>query len=172
MKFCQKCGAQADDNVVFCTNCGERFTSNQPPMYNQVEPNYYQGQAPRPKPTLSQNPVLNKVKGLATAPLFLVTIIIFSLSVFLQFIRAFKPGSVMGQLFEGNKLLQEIGGLDFFGSTLYRMQGVFTAYALIALVPTILICIGLWMFYASAATPENRSTAGLTMIKVSVIINF
>ena len=36
MKYCQTCGASAQDNVKFCTNCGASFTQAQPYAQSSV----------------------------------------------------------------------------------------------------------------------------------------
>lgn len=38
MKFCQKCGAQIDDDAIFCSNCG--FSSQMPGMSPQPQQYY------------------------------------------------------------------------------------------------------------------------------------
>lgn len=180
MKFCAICGKQNEDENDFCENCGNPIQTNQQPpsnqqqvysqpIYQSAQPNYYVP-SPQPKPILSQNPVLNKIKTMVTSPLFLVAVIIYSAFVLFSLIQSFMPSSLMSMLYKNSGMLSGMG-IGVFGSVLNMIQGVFTAVAIIALIPSILICVGLWMFFVSSSTPENRSTSGLTMIKVSTIIN-
>lgn len=182
MKYCQSCGSQHDENARFCSRCGGNFENNQPPVYNQVDPNSYQGQTTQnsyyaqpnqSKPILSQNPVLNKVKGLATTPLFLVSIIIYTVLVFTRLVTVIASMPLMRTIFRNNYNyhLNSFVRTDLFVPMMSIMQRVFIVYSVLAFIPCILICIGLWMFYSSSSTYENRSTSGLTLIKISTIIN-
>lgn len=59
--FCQKCGAQNDDNSKFCLGCGNSLTESvtpvtsppppppMPPVYNAAPPAYQQAPAPKAK---------------------------------------------------------------------------------------------------------------------------
>jgi hypothetical protein len=145
----------------------------QVPNYSQnqeYQKNYY-GQAIQPNPIPTQYPI-NKIKKIATSPLYLVSIIIYTIAVFFQLTYLFETNSILFYLFKGKNMLSSTSGINFYSLGLYNYRGIVIALSFLAIIPMILICIGLWMFYASSRNPEDRSTAGLSIIKVSVIINF
>ena len=46
-KFCNVCGSQLDDNALFCTVCGAKFSSPEPqPQYQESQPQPQQFQQP------------------------------------------------------------------------------------------------------------------------------
>lgn len=46
-KFCNVCGSQLDDNALFCTVCGAKFSSPEPqPQYHESQPQSQQFQQP------------------------------------------------------------------------------------------------------------------------------
>ncbi len=170
--FCTRCGIENAQGVAFCKNCGASFlnASEANTQQQTYTPPVYQKKVREP---LSTNPVLNEVKKLATSPLFLVAIIAFSAQILFTFIGAFNTASTMRWLYT---LLD--GELGYYLSydvldAIYSTGGAaIVTGTIIGLIPSGIICAGLWMTYASARNRQSitMSTAGLTMIKVVSII--
>lgn len=168
--FCPNCGTQNEDRYAFCKQCGSKLTS--------VPATPAPAPAPSPAPFAGQShaagqphPVWNAVKEIASSPLFLTAIIAFSLSLLLQAVQMFRfPGDFLSRVGEIARFAEidydEIAPLMSFS------QGAFSAFAVIALIPSVLVAVGLWMTYVSAQDRENpgMKTAGLTMIKVIHVI--
>jgi|GEM_PF-6611473 len=77
MAFCQKCGAQLDGALKFCTNCGTP-TAQQPPQYQQQQQPYMQPPVQRQQPYI-QPPVQQPpapVKRKSKAPLVAVVLVL------------------------------------------------------------------------------------------------
>ena len=161
--FCSNCGIENAEGAVFCKNCGKNLTQPSAPV--KVA-----------KPPLSNNPTLNVIKKVASSPLFLVAIIAYSVQILGSVIVA--AGS--GPLFSGMiyNILYEFGAdipyelYDILDGIAMAGSGPVIVGTIIGLIPTILICIGLWITYASARSrlSSGMKTSGLTMIKVITII--
>ena len=157
--FCSKCGIENTEGAAFCKNCGNRLGVAPAPEAAPAaqEAPVYTAPAPVVKPPLSSHPVLNAVKKIASSPLFLVAVIAYSAQLLFSLINLFKGG---------NAIL----------SMIYRILDIGRApviiFGFLGLIPTMLICAGLWMTYASAQSrmSNGMKTAGLTMIKVLTII--
>ena len=161
--FCSNCGIENVEGAVFCKNCGKNLTQPAVPVKAA-------------KPPLSNNPVLNVIKKVASSPLFLVAIIAYSVQILGSVITA----AASGPLFSGMiyNILYEFGAdipYEFYNildSIAMAGSGPVIVGTIIGLIPTILICIGLWITYASARsrTSDTMKTSGLTMIKVITVI--
>ncbi len=175
--FCSRCGCENNDSSVFCKGCGNRLDG----AANSATPN----PAPTPAYTMpprsvkapySSNPVLNQVKTVAASPLALVAMIAFSLQVLVEIFSAANIG---------NSLISGMyRALNMFGGDVpYEVYSVidsiarigrapFVMIAILGLIPSILICVGLWLTYASATNRNyvGMKTSGLTMIKVIYVI--
>lgn len=178
--FCQNCGAPLPQRAKFCSACGTK-TDNGPaqPLYTPPAPPAPDGPAypyPQvpyapPRPTTGATPARNVLWTMCTSPLALVAAITYSLSVLLSLfnVLAFNSSSSIWNL-----IMSRIPYYDF-DMDFYHMyqifRGTYTSSAIIGMVPVILIAIGLWLIYASAAQRGVR-TSGLTIIKVILIIQF
>lgn len=175
--FCKHCGTENAEGAAFCKNCGTNISQATPV---QAAPTYtapvYMAPVVKVKPPLSSHPVLNVVKQIASSPLFLVAIIAFSLNLLVSLFALTNIGnSFTYMLYE---VLDEFGRAvpyevyEFIDQISDVGSAVFGVFGIIALIPSIIVCIGLWMTYGSAVSrvSDGMKTAGLTMIKVVVII--
>lgn len=169
--FCKQCGTENTEGAVFCKNCGINLSApvqQSAPVYVAPQPDI---KAPR-----SSNPVLNVVKNIAASPLFLVAAIAFSLQILATILSSATAGALLeGAIYE---LLSEFGGMDFYElyeimETISRIGSApFVICTIIGLIPSMLICAGLWMTYGAGVSraSDSMKTSGLTMIKVITII--
>ncbi|MDP4119930.1 MAG: zinc ribbon domain-containing protein [Bacillota bacterium] len=194
MKYCLNCGTQNEDDFAFCKTCGVQLqnTNNNPqqtmpygsqPMYSQqpnVQPPAYQPPPYWAPPSTQPNPVFstsfaqNVIKSAGSSMIFLVATILVSLSLLFSIINGFIPVNI-NHIFENTNFRESLGSnysnvYDVFT----KYQGFFSGFSLIALIPTLLICIGLWLFYFTCkdANNPNIKTSGLTIIKGVIIFNF
>ncbi|MBR3396255.1 MAG: zinc-ribbon domain-containing protein [Lachnospiraceae bacterium] len=191
--FCPKCGSDNADNFKFCRVCGAplaakaedgKAVSGEPEMKKpeeaaalpKAETKKPEAETPAEKPQYTAQPgfggsakaegtvtVQERVAKVVRSPLSLIATllltaviafgIIYSILV-LGDISFYLPESV-SETFTDLSVASFIGGL-------------------IASIPVILICIGMWLLYASALRhkPGEIKTTGLTIIKVLVIIAF
>lgn len=172
--FCPNCGYQNADGASFCQNCGtalavqqayERPQQQNPPYQPPVQPHAY-AQAPR-----STHPVLNVVKSKGASVPFLVAAIAFSAAALFSFLYSVSGNSFPQSLYRLASMLDlEELVWNFYSAA--RFVTVF--FAFLGMIPTVLLAVGIWMTYASAANRQDNGmkTAGLTIIKVITIISF
>ena len=168
--FCKQCGTENAEGSAFCKNCGINLSAPVQPAPVYAAP------TPAVKPPLSSNPVLNAVKKIASSPLFLVAVIALSVQILASIIGAAAGGAILRELIYS--VLYELGGnipyevYDVLDKIAMVGSGPVVVGTIIGLIPTILICVGLWLTYASAASraSDTMKTSGLTMIKVISII--
>ncbi|PKM63031.1 MAG: hypothetical protein CVU97_02420 [Firmicutes bacterium HGW-Firmicutes-21] len=171
MKYCLKCGIQSEDNAVLCASCGAAFEGQQDAVKNEgintveaPDANQYYAQYRQSVPSFAQNPTIAALKRAGSSTVFFIAVILYSVQILLSLIHAFirEPVSNTDIYSEFN---EEIG-VQF-----EKIQDALSTFALVVSIPTILICIGMWLFYASSRSRYDGPlpTTGLTMIKV---INF
>lgn len=167
--FCSNCGIENAEGSAFCKNCGKPLS--------QITPDYSApAYTPAAKPPLSSNPVLNAVKKIAGSPLFLVAVIAYSLQILATLVSSVGTGAKVEMFLYS--LLDEIGyaaPFEFYEivDAISRIGDIpYIIGTIIGLIPTILICVGLWITYSSAKNrmTDTMKTSGLTMIKVITII--
>ena len=112
------------------------------------------------EPVLSSNPVLNAIKKLGSSSLFLATAILYSVSTVLSIFVSLRASAVSYSVYS----ILEQSGIDYDGVTNFSVN--------LSPVISILICVAMWMIYATCRnrTTGNISTAGLTICKVIAII--
>lgn len=142
--ICPRCGREIPDGAVCPCSGGEQL--------------------------LSSNPALNVLKKLGSSPLFLTAVILYSVTIVLSIFALISAPASFDYVYD----MLENSGMDY--TTLYPMISVSTsgsvAGAIVASIPQVLICIGMWLFYVTCRDRRtgNISTAGLTMCKVMLII--
>ena len=170
--FCSKCGTQNPDNANFCQGCG--LPLNKPSQVNTE--NFYQsppGTSSEPGMNYSSAPPepaspLVALRRVASSALFRFTAFAFC-ALILSNILALCDTSfiwgIYGEIFNNvdpsmvNEMSRYIGSFSIIT-------------AITSQIPAILIAVGLWMTYATAASKkgERFNTAGLTIIKVIYVI--
>lgn len=190
MKTCSNCGRQNNDEDMFCEQCGAALSMNpdnqqqaqtagyaqnanayqaQPGGYAQ-NTNAYQTQAAQQMPPQTPYPMLQILKQRGGSVLFLVAIICMTVQVVAQIITSFGGRSSLADL----EVLMYQYGIPIDMSTLNSIMTGLTAFSLIALIPTILIVIGLWLIYTNCRKQDNSplSTTGFSLVRGVVIFQF
>ena len=194
-KICTKCGAQSRDSAAFCQSCGNNLeTSSQPPpaappytsppAYNP-SPVYSPMYAPPPgsyvpppvggQKVYSQSQAIKMIKSVGSSLIFLIVAVLFTAGFLLQLIQSvtlFSSQNALLRAYYDILRILDLGGNPDVIHTIQDLSGGIAAGNLLGLILPLLICAGMWMFFAVCrrADDSHRSTAGLTMIKVSVMI--
>lgn len=187
--FCSNCGAKLADGTSFCPSCGtpvkqntsgsnaysQNPANNTAPVYsyNNYHSNYSYNNAPGHAnvPNASQNPVFGILKTLGSSPLFIVCASLFTLSLLLSFWYAVGgQNQLINSIY---RIADQLGVSYYLWSYFEQIRFAINGYAVVALIPSILVAVGLWLTFASAHNKYQPSvkTAGLTMIKVINCIN-
>ena len=165
--FCAKCGIENAEGAAFCKNCGHNLNSVVTPSVQETL---------AAKTPLSSHPVLNVVKKLASSPLFLVAVIAYSAQILFSIVNSAGTGAKVEMFLY--QLLDRLGGnvpYEFYDIVdgISRIGDIpYVLGTIIGLIPSFLICAGLWMTFASAKSRmfDGMKTSGLTMIKVLTIL--
>ena len=180
--FCMNCGQPCADGNKFCEHCGAPLldTTAQPasqPAPQPVQQPYY---APAPAAYAPANPVLDTIKRLATSPLFLAATVAQSGMILFTIIAAMAGTSgLLGSLDTYLSMILRMGGYSssevsgLLGGVGSLFTGASLGATLVGQLPAILIAVGLWLLYVSAADKSGApmKTTGLTLVKVSTIIS-
>lgn len=197
MKICPKCSSQLDDNAKFCPRCGvelqaynaentESTTPTEPTVNNTApQPQYQQlpyYTPPMPmygtQPKAAPQSVLSTLKSVCSSPVILVALVAFSLTTVFNIAHAFfVQTDIFGNLYA---VLIRFGLAEFAFELAENMRDVTNivnstsiVQTVISQLPSILIVLGSWLAYASAANKNGPIKTGrLTLVKVVVIINF
>lgn len=173
--YCHHCGAPLESKAKFCTACGTNVDSD--PTRPAHVP------ASRPKPGVDRTcPPAPPTGGIRTthstrraicdlciSPLSLVAIVAYSLTILFNLIGALNGSTgIFGKILDSGSMWD----LKYMLGDAYDViKGVSTFTAIIGVLPTILIAVGLWMIYASAKQNSIKTT-GFIIIKVIIIIQF
>lgn len=123
-------------------------------------------QCPCGAPVLSTNPAVNVIKTLGSSPKFLAAVVLYSVGVLFSLLAAFGTTDLMTEIYYYGANF----GVDpdVFYPMMNVMEGSSVVLTVLSMIPSILIAVGMWMFYTSCRNTQsgNVSTAGLTICKV------
>ena len=187
MKFCPNCGQQLEDEDVFCPNCGANTASDAENVISQAPvPDNQSAQYESPVVSQPQqanqtqyatpsgnsaglNPAILALKRAITSAPSIIAAALFTVSVlFSVYIMALGSDSVAQLAVQ----IMKTAGLNVSVSSGSLLTGFLSA--IVASLPSLLIILGLWLTIGSASkkNTDRMSTAGLTIIKVIMIISF
>ena len=162
--YCPKCGSENSEQMKFCQNCGA--------LLNPSEGN--RGAMPVPVAAISSGGLVEALRKLINSPIYLVAAIGLTAQVALSILASFAGYSQYSDdiydLFINSGLSEELGSLGANG--IYNiMHGTNVLLVVLSNLPTIAICIGLWILFSQAHNPTKKlETTGLTVIRIVVII--
>ncbi len=139
------------------------YTAPQP-TYVAPAPTYATPYAPTPVVDAIPDTPLTKHKRVGGSTVVLVATILYSLTLLMQIIAAFRPNPIAEVLY----MAQAMGG--DVPVELFSAFSILPFFSLIGLTPIILMAIGAWMNYVGSKNPAATGTAGLTMVKISMIL--
>ncbi|MBO6159850.1 MAG: hypothetical protein J6P72_11425 [Firmicutes bacterium] len=130
-------------------------------------PNAYQQ-----SPTPGQKALKNSFGG----TLYLIATILFTVTLVIELVSSFLPGtSIAGTVMNLLQTYSYQMGVDIPSEVydvLPRLLGTSFFSTLIGMIPSILVCLGMWLLWASArAAKMPSSTAGYTILQVMAIIS-
>lgn len=110
-----------------------------------------------------------QLKRLAGSPLVLAAIICYSTMLLFSLISAFVDGN--------STILNALNSLDVmddfmfaYSSYYYRLRSVSMMLSILGQGPTIAICVGMWLIYASAKSRAELKNSGFRVIQIVTII--
>jgi len=146
MVICPMCGAQTNGDI--CSSCGNQLGN-----------------------VTKRRESIEDLKTAGSSPLFLTAVVLYTGFVCIQMTQIFNAsllGIIEGILLDGGDLSSVAAGTPFEGI----IAGVVMAFSLgLSLLP-VLLGVGMWVFYFASRDIQSRSTSGLTMIKVVIIIQY
>lgn len=158
---CPKCGADIPNGAAFCQNCGMPV-GQQPPMVSRAP----------------LSPAVRLQKKLGTSPLYLTGIIAYSCAILFTLANAVAGGSgLTGLLYRymdvlGSDSLEMYMAMRQLENSLDALRGFSLLSALSGSLLLIVIAVGMWMLFASAAdkTGAPMRDTGLSIIRIVTII--
>lgn len=174
--LCPQCGKPVEDGAVTCPYCGAALQQN--PRQEQSTPLYTRPQEAAPPPAYStaEPPVIQLMRRMARSPYFLVPAIGYTCMVVFALMDSLLRNSAVaisnylsmavGNSYEMNRML------GYLYDLVPVINSTSAGAVLISNIPAILMAVGLWITFASAANRSGTQlkTAGLTMIRVILII--
>ncbi len=148
--------------------------AGQDPYYSQYPQNdpYYGGGYGSDRPPY-QNPLIDRIRKAIESPLILTGNVFYTISLVLSLITSLGLGRSVQNIL--NNAFSQLGGVvpGLDSSISGSIQSASVAGTIISLIPTVLICIGMWLTFSAAKSrgPEMK-TGGLTLIKVALVIVF
>ena len=191
--FCNNCGNKLAEDARFCTNCGAVVQQEQeavqpveaapeaealaeatpvveaPVLQEQPEP-----VAPVQAPTVEATSYalrltpLDKLKKACKSPLMLIAALLYTVFVVLQLLPVFG-NTAMTDMATYMTGMDPVVGAEM-ANMLSTINGVSVAVSLVGMLPIFLIALGLWVNYFSGFGKNGHSTAGLTMVKTSMVL--
>ena len=121
---------------------------------------------------LSSNPAVNLIKTMGSSSKFLAAAVLYSVMVVFVILGSLNTGNLVNQLYYYGANYGMVDP-DVFYTLMYFLDGSLVGWAVIGSIPSILIAVGMWLFYVSSRNTRsgNVSTAGLTICKVLAIIS-
>ncbi len=176
--FCSKCGTKNPDNANFCQGCGSPLNKPFQEKTQDSAENFYQSPPPyiNPEPTVNQDTVridpaspLEALRKVATSGLFRFTAFAFCSLILSNILAMFDTSYFWGIYSE---IFNNIDPNVVDGTSRF-LGGFSLVTAIFSQIPNVLIAVGLWMTYATAASKKDKpfNTTGLTIIKVLYVVS-
>jgi len=183
MTFCQNCGHGNDEGAKFCVFCGKGFfiaDTDQPEntMFTNDGAQTVFGARRAAWAASALSDAQQAVKSAGASNLMLASAVIVSMQLLLNLLSIFRFN-----------LTYSVGQLDLFRAPLFYgieegiyeagmglmegmnlLQGLIRSFMFMGLIPTILICVGLWMFVLASRRGDVK-TLGLSLLKGVAIYN-
>ncbi len=173
MKLCHNCSAQNADDAIFCHNCGSKFEqgATQPPTPPPHQSAYAHSTVRYDAPP--RGGVIESVRELGSSTMFLTAAIALSVMIVFSAFSGFLTFNTVdfSDIFDSYDYYYNynFGQLGDMMNDAVRTVG--NASNLFSQIPAVLICVGMWMIYASCRRRSGEvSVGGLSMIRVVTII--
>ncbi len=158
--FCSFCGKQNEDGASFCERCGKSLNES------------VTASRPEQAPVFISRAIM-EIKQIASSPLFLVAVIVFTVYILFNFLAS---GFVGAQLMRELYMLDYEAGIDI-PYEVYEIVSSFGSgggfISVILQISNVVIATGLWAIYISAKNKKSpfMKTGGFTAINVIQWIN-
>lgn len=173
MKFCTQCGEQLADDANFCIKCGAKANPPSQTERPQQSPyfaeqssynNFDNSQPPYPQSSgNSINAVIDAIGESFNTPVFIFTIIAYTLFAAMSLIGIFTGASALGSIQDTlNQFSTDI-------SVSFASGSVSIILGLISFIPTLLCVLGIWKIY-SARFDRPLAAGGFKLVRICVVI--
>lgn len=165
MKICPVCGKPVEEEWTVCPYCGAPLEESNP------GPRYEQAPSAAPMGRDAEPPTLQWMRQMICSPLYLTGTIGHTCMVLFTLASTFRTGAAALTDTVLAQLLGNVYGASTWLDGLYNWMPLLfvgsVGTALVGQLPNILVIVGLWMLYASAADTSGAplKTAGLSIIR-------
>ena len=169
MNFCPNCGEKLVASSRFCPGCCMKLEASAAPApapspsHSAPKPVVAPVSAVKPVARAGISPIAEYLKRAATSPVFLIFTILYTL---VTLLNIFNGSSMLTSIFDTDLLGNSVS-LFSESKVVSSLTGVGIFFSILFNVPQILIIIGLWITFGSAAGNSTlRSPVGIRMIRV------
>lgn len=165
MKICPVCGKPVEQEWTVCPYCGSRLEEG------DTGPRYATPPDAAPMGQGAEPPALRRMRQMICSPLYLAGAIGHTCMVLFTLASTFRTGAIDLTDTTVSQLVGDVYGANAWLDGLYNWMPLLfvgsVGTALVGQLPNILVAIGLWMLYASAADTSGAplKTAGLSIIR-------
>ncbi len=176
MKYCEKCGFSNEDTAKYCEECGAPLAETQ----EQSAPAYDAGMAESTAEPQNRESAVSVVRRMLSSPILLAIAVLLALSVVFTVIKSIDASYNLSltaftiSALEGFDLdLSALESNTVYNGVMSFLQTKSIGLAISSSVPSILLCVALFMQYSAARTAKGDSmgTAGLTVIRVMAVLS-
>lgn len=176
MKYCEKCGFSNEDTAKFCEECGAPLAEAQ----EQATPAYDAGTAENTAEPQNRETAVSVLRRMLSSPILLAVAVLLALSVVFTVIKSIDASYNLSltaftiSTLEGFDLdLSALESNAVYNGVMSFLQTKSIGLAISSSIPSILLCVALFMLYSAAHTAKGDSvgTAGLTVIRVMAILS-
>ena len=185
MKYCEHCGFSNENTAKYCEECGAPLAEAE----EQAAPAYDAETAestaePQNRETASEpqsrETAVSVVRRMLSSPILLAIAVLFTLSVVFTVIKSIDPSYNLSltaftiSTLEGFDIdLSALENNEVFKDIMSFMQTKSIGLAISSSLPSILLCVALFMQYSAARSAKGGSvsTAGLTVIRVMAVLS-
>ncbi len=173
--FCSNCGQENPEGALFCSGCGHKLDAQSPGgAPNRQETRTYgmpSGVSVK-KTTSSIASARDYLSSVGTSYLYLAAVICYSLVIVTALFRAGRGTTSLERILNIYQQQFGYGNMDVNLNQIFPFLNSFHVVGTaISLLPTVVVCVGLWLIFVHARDGFRSGYTGLTIINIVEWIN-